>query len=445
MPTLPHDTGFSENGQNELRIRENFRRAAKKLDDLQAEVGGGGPPTGPAGGELSGNYPDPTIANNVITSAKIVNGTITNDDINAAAAIDYGKLNLSNSIVAGDIAADAVGSSEIAAGAVGTSELAQGIVVELADGSAGSPSLTNDGDENTGIFFGAADQFDIATGGTSRIQVGTTTETHTLPILGANGSASATAFQTRAAGNGMYSSAASTLDFASAGTRAVGITSTEFQVQSTRNIRCFGGITLNRVTGTTSKPQYTDLTGGDPVINTGSGINSSIKTWDVDDGTHFDNSSITPRLLFCESEIMVCTAASGNTITNAERGQCGTSAASHADATPIYDYDTAAVYGNVLIPTNSFRLSLTLSPLTADIYVWTPPRAAIGSWSAPADTTTYEVAVDDCNGYVVHLMEPNTGGELATFSRAAGSGIGFEIAFDSSAGKYNIRSSYGEV
>lgn len=270
-------------------------------------------------------------------------------------------------------------------------------------------------------------------------------ETLTGAKTGPNGSASAATWAARAAGNGVYSSAANVLDLASAGTRAVGITSSEVQVQSTRNLRVFGGITLNRVTGTTTKPQYTDLTAGDPLINTGSGIDAVVTTWDVDDALLFDNSAA-PKLLFCESEIMVQTAPpSGNTLPNVERGQCGTSAAAHADGVAITDYDPFNAYGNVLIPTNSFRVALSLTPITSDIYIWTPPRAAIGAWSAPADTSTYEITVADCNGYVVHLMEPNTGGQLAQFSRGAGEGIGFEIAFDSSAGKYNVRSSYGEI
>jgi hypothetical protein len=62
-------------------------------------------------------------------------------------------------------AAGSVGSNNIATGAVTSDKIANGVTINFADGSASTPSITNDGDTNTGIFFPAADSIGFAEGG----------------------------------------------------------------------------------------------------------------------------------------------------------------------------------------------------------------------------------------------------------------------------------------
>jgi hypothetical protein len=57
----------------------------------QGPQGPQGPATGPAGGDLNGNYPNPAIAANAVNSAKVANNSLTVDDLGSG-SVGAGEL-----------------------------------------------------------------------------------------------------------------------------------------------------------------------------------------------------------------------------------------------------------------------------------------------------------------------------------------------------------------
>jgi hypothetical protein len=139
------------------------------------------------------------IADNTVTSAKIVDGAIVNADINASAAI------------AGTKVAPDFGSQNVVT--TGTSTAASFIPT-------GSSVPTN------GVYLPAANNVAISTNGTGRLTVDTAATTSTLPVvhpLGAVGTPSITF--TGDLDTGIYSPAADTIAFAEGGVEAMRIDS----------------------------------------------------------------------------------------------------------------------------------------------------------------------------------------------------------------------------
>jgi hypothetical protein len=127
-------------------------------------VGSGLPPIGNAGGDLGGTYPNPIIAINAITTAKIADGAVGTTKL-ANDAVTTAKL-ADNAVSSAKLVDGSVGNSKIANNAVNTSKIADGSIttIKIDDESVTNVKLANNAVTTAKVADGSITAAKLAAG-----------------------------------------------------------------------------------------------------------------------------------------------------------------------------------------------------------------------------------------------------------------------------------------
>jgi hypothetical protein len=115
-----------------------------------------------AGGDLTGTYPSPTIANNAVNSAKIVDGSVALADL-ASNSVNSAKI-VDGGVAMVDLAANSVDSAKIVDGGVALADLASNSVnsAKIVDASVALADLAGSSVDSSKIVDGSVALADLA-------------------------------------------------------------------------------------------------------------------------------------------------------------------------------------------------------------------------------------------------------------------------------------------